>query len=193
MINIIWVGLIVISVIFAILNGKVDELNEAIFKGAEEAVVISFSLISILTFWLGMMEIAKKAGLLQKLANIMHPLMIKIFPDLPKGHPVSSYIVSNFVANAFGLGNAATPLGIKTMKEMKKLNGNKPEASRSMVTFLVLNTSGITLVPTTVIAIRLKYGSQSPEEIVAATILASSIACILALIIDRYIYKTKGK
>lgn len=191
MINVIWVGLIVVSVIFALWNGKVEELNEAIFKGAEEAVTISFSLISILTFWLGMMEIAKRAHILNNLAKMIHPLMMKIFPDIPKGHPVSSYIVSNVVANAFGLGNAATPLGIKAMKEMKKLNGNKTEASRSMVTFLVLNTSGITLVPTTVIAIRLKYGSQSPEEIVAATILASTIACVLALMIDHYVHKRK--
>lgn len=110
-----------------------------------------------------------------------------MFPDIPAKHPAMGYILSNFTANLFGLGNAATPLGIKAMQEMKKLNPSD-EASRSMITFLALNTSSVTLIPTTVIAIRMQYDSVSPTEIVGTTIMATSISTIGALLVDRFFY-----
>lgn len=188
MVNYIWVGLTVIGLVFAAINGTMNEVNEAIFKGAKEAVTLCIGLISVLVFWLGMMRIAEDAGLLKKLAFIFKPLVKRIFPEVPPNHPALGYIISNMMANMFGLGNAATPLGIKAMEQLKELNGGKNEASRSMVTFLAVNTASVTLVPTMVIAIRMNYESASPTDIVGPTLVTTIISAIAALLIDRYFY-----
>mgnify|MGYP001046193942 CR=1 FL=1 len=188
MVNIIWVLLTVIGIVFAIFNGTIDEVNKAIFSGAKEAVTICIGLISVLVFWLGMMKIAEQAGLLKKLTNLFRPLVTKLFPEVPKDHPAMGYILSNMMANIFGLGNAATPLGIKAMEELKRLNGGKNSASNSMITFLALNTSSITLIPTTVIAIRINYDSASPTDIVGPTLIATIFSAISGILIDRYFY-----
>ena len=151
MINYIWIAMTLIGLAFAAINGKMKEINEAIFQSANEAVTLCIGLISILVFWLGIMRIAQEAGLLEKLANLFKPLILKLFPDIPSDHPAVGYILSNIIANMFGLGNAATPLGIKAMEQLKALNGGSSAASRSMVTFLALNTSGLTIIPTTLL------------------------------------------
>ncbi|MFB5282022.1 nucleoside recognition domain-containing protein [Peribacillus sp. Hz7] len=188
MVNYIWVGMTVIGVLFAIVNGTMDEVNKALFVSAKEAVTLSIGLMSILVFWLGLMKIAESAGLLEKLSFLFRPLMRWLFPDIPINHPAMGYILSNMMANTFGLGNAATPLGIKAMEQMKELNGGKAKVSRSMVTFLAINTSSITLIPTTVIAIRMNYDSSNPTDIVFPTILATAISAVGAIMIDRYFY-----
>lgn len=188
MVNIIWVFLTVIGIIFAMVNGTMDQVNEAIFKGAAEAVTLCIGLISVLVFWLGMMRIAEDAGLLKKLSLLFRPVVKKLFPEVPNDDPAMGYILSNMMANMFGLGNAATPLGIKAMEELKRLNGGLDVASRSMITFLAINTSSITLIPTMVIAIRMKYESASPTEIVGPTLIASFCSAIGAILIDRYFY-----
>lgn len=193
MVNYIWVGMTIIGLVFAAVNGTMSEVNEAVFKGAQEAVTLCIGLISILVFWLGMMRIAENAGLLEKLANSFRPLITRLFPDIPPGHPAMGYILSNMMANVFGLGNAATPLGIKAMEELKRLNGGKDSASRSMITFLAINTSSITLIPTTVIAIRITYDSASPTEIVGPTLIATCISTIAAISIDRYFYYRRSR
>ncbi|MED1674091.1 nucleoside recognition domain-containing protein [Pallidibacillus thermolactis] len=193
MINIIWVAMSVIGIVFAMFNGTMEEVNKAVFQGAQEAVTLCIGFISVLVFWLGLMRIAQTSGLLDKLAYLFKPLVKKIFPDIPPDHPALGYILSNMMANMFGLGNAATPLGIKAMEQLKMLNGGKNEASRSMVTFLVINTSSITIIPTTVLAIRMNYDSVSPAEIVLPTIIASLFATICAILIDRYIYNRKNR
>ena len=194
MVNVIWVLMTVIGIVFAVFNGTIEEVNEAIFEGAKEAVTICIGLISILVFWLGLMNIAQKSGLLDKLARLFQPIVRVIFPDVPKDHPAMGYILSNMIANLFGLGNAATPLGIKAMEQLKKLNHNKTSVSRSMITFLAINTSSLTLIPTTVIAIRMNYHSSSPTEIVGTTIIATACSTIAALIIDRaFYYRRKRK
>ncbi|MFO1441757.1 spore maturation protein [Bacillus sp. Bva_UNVM-123] len=193
MVNIIWVLLTVIGVIFAMLNGTMAEVNEAVFKGASEAVTLCIGLISILVFWLGIMRIAEEAGLLNKLSLFFRPIVKRLFPEVPNEHPAMGYILSNMIANMFGLGNAATPLGIKAMEELKNLNGGKNEASRSMITFLAINTSSITLIPTTVIAIRMNYDSLSPTEIVGPTLIASICSALGAILIDRYYYYRRTK
>ncbi len=187
-VNIIWVSLFLIGFVFAAIQGNMDLVNEAIFSGAKEAVAICIGLISVLTFWLGMMRIAEKAGIINGVSKIMSPFVKILFPDIPKGHPALGYIISNMSANLFGLGNAATPMGIKAMKELKVLNGNKEEASRSMITLLAINTASITLIPTTVIALRIEYNSVGPTEIVFTTILATTCSTIGAIIIDRYFH-----
>lgn len=188
MVNLIWVFLTVIGIVFAMINGTMNEVNEAVFKGASEAVTLCIGLISILVFWLGMMKIAEDAGLLKKLSFLFKPIIKRLFPEVPNEHPAMGYILSNMIANMFGLGNAATPLGIKAMEELKNVNGGKNEASRSMITFLAINTSSITLIPTTVIAIRMNYGSVSPTEIVGPTLIASISSALGAILIDRYFY-----
>ncbi|MEK3885936.1 nucleoside recognition domain-containing protein [Bacillus sp. FSL K6-3431] len=193
MINYIWVGMTIIGLVFATINGKMKDVNEAIFSSANEAVTLCIGLISILVFWLGMMRIAQESGLLNKLSDFFKPLILKLFPDVPSDHPAVGYILSNMIANMLGLGNAATPLGIKAMEQLKDLNGGKSSASRSMVTFLALNTSGLTLIPTTVIAIRMSYNSASPTEIVAPTLLATVIATIAAILLDRYFYHRRWR
>jgi spore maturation protein A len=193
MVNMIWVLLTVIGLVFAVVNGKVEEVNKAIFQGAQEAVTISLGLISVLVFWLGLMKIAEGAGLLVKLARLARPFISRLFPELPKDHPAIGYILSNMMANMFGLGNAATPLGIKAMEEMKRANNGKNEASSSMITFLALNTSSITLVPTTVIALRITYESESPAEIIGATLLATCVSMLGAILLDRFFYLRRLK
>jgi spore maturation protein A len=188
MVNYIWVGMLVIGFIVAGINGTMDKVNEAIFTSAKEAVTLSFGMISILVFWLGIMKIAEKGGLLEVLSFLFRPIVKRLFPDIPPDHPAQGYILSNMAANLLGLGNAATPMGIKAMEQLKLLNGGKNEASRSMITLLAINTSSITLIPTTIIAIRMTYHSQTPTDIVAPTLLATGIATVGAILIDRFYY-----
>ncbi|HLR66359.1 nucleoside recognition domain-containing protein [Virgibacillus alimentarius] len=187
MVNIIWSLMAVIGIVYAMVNGTMEQVNKTLFESADEAVTLSIGLISILVFWLGIMKIAEKAGILSMLAKIFRPLIIKLFPEIPADHPAIGYILSNITANLFGLGNAATPMGIKAMEQMKKLSGSD-KASRSMITFLALNTSGLTIIPTTVIAIRMQYNSASPTEIVGTTIITTFISTISAIMIDRFLY-----
>ncbi|UQD52605.1 spore maturation protein [Bacillus methanolicus] len=188
MVNYIWVFLMVIGIVFGMINGTINEVNEAIFKGAKEAVTLCIGLISILVFWLGMMRIAQDSGLLVKMSMFFRPLVKRLFPEVPPDHPAMGYILSNMMANMFGLGNAATPLGIKAMEQLKELNGGKNSASRSMITFLAINTSSITLIPTTVIGIRMNYHSANPTDIVGPTLVATCCSAVGAVLIDRYFY-----
>lgn len=193
MVNLIWVFMTVFGIVFAMFNGTMSQVNEAVFSGAKEAVTLCIGLISILVFWLGMMRIAEDAGLLKILAKLFRPIVKRLFPEVPNEHPAMGYILSNMMANMFGLGNAATPLGIKAMEEMKKLNGGSNEASRSMITFLAINTSSLTLIPTTVIAIRMNYNSATPTDIVGTTLIATLCSTIGAIMIDRYFYYRRSR
>ncbi|WP_373892682.1 nucleoside recognition domain-containing protein [Virgibacillus natechei] len=188
MVNIIWACMAIIGIVYAIFNGTMDQVNEAIFESANEAVTLSIGLISVLVFWLGIMKVAEQAGILHMLSKLFRPLISILFPEIPKDHPAMGYILSNITANIFGLGNAATPMGIKAMEQMKQLNGGSDTASRSMITFLALNTSSLTIIPTTVIAIRMQYNSVSPTEIVGTTIIATVISSVSAVLIDRFFY-----
>lgn len=192
MVNIIWAAMAIIGIIYAMFNGKMDEVNEAVFNSASEAVTLSIGLISILVFWLGIMKIAEAAGILNVLTKIFKPFVKKIFPEIPENHPALGYILSNFTANLFGLGNAATPMGIKAMEQMNQLSGSN-KASRSMITFLAINTSSLTLVPTTVIAIRMQHHSTSPTEIVGTTIIATCCSTFGAILIDRLFFSIDKK
>ncbi|WP_253944724.1 nucleoside recognition domain-containing protein [Paenibacillus sp. NEAU-GSW1] len=193
MVNWIWLFFIVISIIAAAANGRIDAVTQAAFEGAKSGVTVSFGLISIMVFWLGMMRIADDAGLLKKLAKLLSPVVRLLFPDVPKNHPALGYIMSNLSANLFGLGNAATPMGIKAMQELQKLNPNPEKATPAMCTLLALNTSSITLVPTTLIAIRMNYGSANPTEIVGTTLAATFVATGAAIIADRWYRSREAK
>src|SRR5699024_8113769 len=175
MVNLIWSCMAIIGIVYAMINGTMDQVNKALFESASDAVTLSVGLISILVFWIGIMKIAEKAGILTALAKLFRPFIVKLFADIPTDHTAIGYISSNVTANLFGLGNAATSMGNKAMEQMKQLSGSET-ASRSMITFLALNTSGLTLIPTTVIAIRMQYNSVSPTEIVGTTIIATIIS-----------------
>ncbi|CAI8698616.1 Spore maturation protein A [Bacillus pseudomycoides] len=193
MVNLVWVAMAVIGIVYAMINGTMEEVNKAVFEGSKDAVTICIGLISVLVFWLGLMKIAEEAGLLKKLVLFFMPVVKRLFPEVPKDHPSMGFILSNMMANFFGLGNAATPLGIKAMEQLKELNGGKDSASRSMVTFLALNTSAITLIPTTVISIRMTYESANPTEIVGVTFIAQVLSMIGAIWIDRYFYRRRSR
>lgn len=186
MVNVLWLGFLVAGFLYAAIQGNVEAVSEAIFDGAKTGVTVCFGLISILVFWLGIMKIAEQCGLLQKLAWLLRPLVRFLFPGIPKDHPALGYILSNMSANMLGLGNAATPMGIKAMQELQKLNPHKDTASPEMCTLLAINTSGVTIIPTTLIAIRIQFESASPAEIVGTTLIATLIATGSAILIDRW-------
>lgn len=186
MVNMIWLFFIVSGFIVAAINGNIALMTDAVFEGSKTGVTICFELISIMVFWLGMMRIAEDAGVLNKIAIVLRPIVRFLFPDVPKDHPALGYIISNMSANMLGLGNAATPLGIKAMQELQTLNPDKDTASAAMCTLLALNTSGITLIPTTLIAIRISFNSLNAAEIVGTTLLATAIATTSAIIIDKW-------
>lgn len=186
MINYIWLIMILSGAIAALCQGRIDLVTTSLLKGASDAVAVCFGLISIIVFWLGMMRIAQDAGLLDKLAKILRPIATFLFPSVPKDHPAMGYILSNITANLFGLGNVATPLGLKAMEELQKLNPDPKTATPAMCTMLALNTAGLTLIPTTLIGIRMKYGSSNPTDIIGPTIMATCCATIVAVILDRY-------
>lgn len=192
MIHWIWGSMIIASTLYAAFTGQLELLNEAIFEGARQGVQVTFVLLAFIVFWLGILKVAEEAGLLQALAKILRPLIRFLFPDIPPGHPAEGYILSNMSANFFGLGNAATPMGIKAMQALKTLSPHPERASRSMITLLAINTASITIVPSTVIAYRMAKNSANPSEIVVPAVLASTIGTIAAILIDKFYQKRYG-
>jgi len=191
-VNWIWLGMILFSFWFAALTGKMKEVTDAAFSGAQTGVNVCLGLIGILVLWMGLMRVAEDAGLVRKLAALIGPAVRWLFPDVPRNHPAMGYILSNLSANLLGLGNAATPMGIRAMQELQKLNPDPQTATPAMCTLLALNTASITLVPTTLIAIRLQFGSQNPAEIIGSTLLATAIATGAAIAADRWYRKKNG-
>lgn len=192
MVNIIWCSFIIIGSIFCIVNGKLDLLNTEILGSAKSSLDMILKIFPVMALWLGIMKIASESGLLKKITKIVTPLFSKMFPEIPKNHEAIGYITSNMIANIFGLGNAATPFGLKTMQSLQEINPKKDTASRSMITFLVLNTSGLTIIPTTVISLRMMYGSSNPTGIVFPCIIATFLSTIAGLIMD-YILAERSK
>jgi len=192
LVNWIWLGMIAFSVVFAAANGRVQQVTEAAFGGAQTGVTVCFGLISILVFWLGLMRIAEVSGLVAKLSKLFAPLVARLFPDVPRDHAAFGYILSNMSANVLGLGNAATPMGIRAMQELQKLNPDPHTATPAMCTLLALNTASITLIPTTLIAIRMNFGSAHPTDIVASTLLATIVSTGAAVLADRWYRRRDG-
>lgn len=184
MINLIWAAFLLIGIIYAAINGNIDIITKSVIDAAESSVTLSFKLIGVMCLWLGLMKIAEKAGVVKIITKILHPIMKHVFRNIPENHPAMGAIIMTISANMLGLGNAVTPLGIKAMQEMQSLNGNKAIATPSMCTFLAICTTGFTIVPATVIALRSAAGSSSPEEIVGVTIVVSLFTTIMVLIFD---------
>lgn len=184
MINKIWSFFIIIGIIFSIISGNSNIVNDEILNSCKTALDMILKLFPVIALWLGIMNIAQKSGLLSKISKIISPLLRLIFPEIPKNHESLSLISSNLIANMFGLGSAATPFGLKAMKSLQELNSNKKVASKSMITFLVLNTSGMTIIPTTIISLRIMHGSSNPTEIILACFIATLVSAIGGLIIN---------
>ena len=179
--NYIFYFLIVFSIVIGAINGRLQEVINAIMSGAELSVKVAFSLIGIMAFWLGIMKIAEKSGLVQLIAKTIKPITKKLFNELPEDSLAIGDIAMNFTANAFGLANAATPFGIRAMENMQEVNDKKDTATNSMCLFLAMNTAGFQLIPATVIAILVGIGYKNPTEIIAPTLLVTSIAFICAI------------
>lgn len=193
MINIIWALFIIIGITYSFVTGNTAKINEDILNSAKISFNMILTMLPIISLWVGIMTIAKDSGLLDKLASFFAPILSFLFPDIPKKHESLGLISSNIIINLFGLGNAATPFGLKAMESLQKLNNEKDRATRSMITFLVLNTSGLSIVPTTVIAMRIMYDSTNPMEIIGAVIIATLISTIFGLAIDRLWGRMRGK
>jgi spore maturation protein A len=185
MINLIWVTLMVIGIVYAGIHGRIDLVTLNAISAAENAVQLSFKLMGVMCLWLGMMKIAEKAGLAKGVAILLGPLLRWLFPSVPRQHPAMGAIIMTVSANMLGLGNAVTPLGIKAMQELNKLNDDKQSASAAMCTLVALCTTGFTLVPATIIALRAAAGSSEPAAIAGPTLVVSLIGTLVVLIVDR--------
>ncbi len=186
--------LIITSIIAAVLTGKISTITADSMSAAAAGVTRVFSLIGILTLWLGVAKIAERSGLLGLFTRLLQPFLSLLFPSIPKGHPAMGSILMNFSANLFGFGSAATPFGLKAMKELQSLNRSE-RASEAMCTFLAINTSSLTLIPSTIIALRVNAHSANPAEIVGPMILATLVSTFVAVNADflcRLFYRKRG-
>ena len=186
MLNGIWTFFILVSIIISIATHHADRITQGIFQGAKDGVLFSFGLISIIAFWLGIMEIAQQAGVIAMLSKILSPLVRWLYPSVPRDHPAMGFLIANMSANLLGLGNAATPLGISAMRQLQMLSKEKDRATDAMCTLLALNTASLTLIPTTVMGLRLSFQSRAPSDIVLPTALATLIATVAAVFFDRF-------
>lgn len=189
MMNVIWPAFIVISFIYAIFTGRVNEINEGIFNSASDAVQLSITFLGTICLWNGIMEIVKKTSLIKKLTKFLNPIILLLFPKLKNDEKIKSEISMNIIANILGLGNAATPLGLKAMKSMQEKNIKKDTLSDEMMMFIVLNTASLQLIPTNVIAIRTALNSGNATQIIFPVWGATVISAIIGIIATKFIIK----
>jgi len=188
MLNYIWFGMMAISVVAGIFTGRIDAVTDAAINMSKVAVEISIGLIGIMALWLGIMKIAEASGLIRIIARGLKPITIRLFPDVPADHPAIGSIVLNMSANMLGLGNAATPLGLKAMEELQELNPKKDTATNAMVMFLAINTSSVQIiVPATVVALM----GAAASQIFLTTIFATLASTITAIIMVKLLEKMK--
>ena len=197
MLNYLWAGMILVGILYGAFSGKMPDITNAALDSAKEAVTLCITMIGVMSFWTGIMEIASRAGIIGMAAGKMKPLIRFLFPEIPKGHKANEHITTNFIANFLGLGWAATPAGLKAMEELGRLEDDrragraagpvrkKGIASNEMCTFLILNISSLQLIPVNVIAYRSQYGSANPAGIVGAGIAATAVSTGAAIVFCR--------
>ena len=193
MLNIIWPVFIIVAFIYAFFSGNIDKVNSEIFESTKSAVELSITFFGTMCLWNGIMQIAYKSKLIDKIVRILNPIIKKLFPEINKNEKIKKEISMNIVANILGLGNAATPLGIKAMTSMQEINKKKDTLSNSMMIFIVLNTASLQIIPTTVIAIRTSLNSNNPTSIVAPVWGASICSIIIAVIVTKIMIKKQEK
>jgi spore maturation protein SpmA len=181
LLNYVWLGLIIFSLLLGGFTGRIDAVGAGAIENARNGVILAGNLVAVMTLWLGMMRLATEAGLVHKLGRALRPVLAWLFPEVPKGHPALGAITMNFAANLLGLDNAATPLGLRAMEELEALNPNPGTATNAMCMLLAMNTSGLTLVPTTVIGVLIAVHSRNPTAVIAPTLLATAVAHVAAI------------
>jgi spore maturation protein A len=181
--------MILIGFVVAVINGRMEELSTAILESGEESVMMVIKLIGPMSLWLGIMKLAEEIGLVETLAKLFKPVAKLLFPKVPDDHPVLGSIMMNFSANLLGLGNSATPLGIKAMNQLQELNSNSQTASDAMCTFLVINTSSLTLIPSTILALRVSANSTEITSIIGTTLFATCCSTIIGIIVNKSLIK----
>lgn len=186
MINYLFASFFIIGILYSFFTNT--NISNEMLNAASKSIELIFTMIPVMCLWLGIISIAKKSGLLDKLAKLLTPILKFLFPEIPKNSPCFSYISINIIMNMLGVGNAATPFGLKAMQEMQKINDKKDIASRSMITFIVMNTAAVTIIPTTIISLRILNKSINPMSIVPYIIITSTLSCIIGLILDRLYY-----
>lgn len=189
MINFIFTFFLLGGIIYSFFTGNTLSVNESLIQSGETAISMILKIIPLLCLWLGVMKIASLSGLLSQLSLVVAKIIGPLFPELKKGEEALSYIATNIVMNIFGLGNAATPFGLKAFERLQEINPKKEKASRSMITLLVMNTASVTLIPTTVISFRRMYHSNQPTEILIPCMIATILSCLLGLLFDRIFAK----
>ena len=187
--NYIWFGLMAVGLVVAAINGTAEAVSKGAVESATTAVQIAIGLVGIMTLWLGMMRVAEAAGLVTLVGRALSPLMRWLFPDVPTEHPAAGAIVLAVAANMLGLNNAATPLGIKAMEELQALNPDKETATNAMVTLMAVTTTGVQLIPATMIGVLLAAGSTNPTAIIAPTIVATFIGTVAAVVAARVLQR----
>lgn len=181
MLNYIWAGMILVAFVTAVFTGRIEETTKAALDSAGTAVQMGIGLLGVMCLWTGLMNICEKSGLIKVIARLIKPITKILFPEIPSSSPAIGAIVLNMVANIMGLANAATPLGLKAMKELQKLNNDSDTASNAMCMFVVINTASIQLIPATVLAVRSTAGSNSPFEIIVSVWMTSICALIVGV------------
>lgn len=189
----VWLFFLLFSILVGAANGRLEEVGRASFEGARSAVDLAIGLVGAMALWLGLMKVAEEAGLIVGLARIVRPVMARLFKDVPDGHPAMAAMVMNIAANMMGMGNAATPLGIKAMQELDRLNPKKGEATDAMCLFLAINTSSVTILPLGVIAIRAAAGARDPGGILLPTFLATCFSTAVAIGSAKVMEKLYGR
>lgn len=189
MLGYIWFFFILTSIIIGGINGKIGAVVQSIVDSSQLAVEISISLIGVMAFWLGMMKLAEKSGIVSAISKLIKPITKRLFSDVPPEHPAIGHIAMNFSANALGVTNAATPIGIKAMTELQKLNPDKKTATNAMCTFLAINTAGVQLIPASIIAVLAAAGAKNPTVIIGPTFISTLIALISAVTVVKLLEK----
>lgn len=194
MLNVLWAGMILVGVVYAACTGRMPEITNAALDSSKEAIALCITMMGVMSFWTGLMEIAAKAGLIDSISRKMRPVIRFLFPGIPENHPAKKHITTNIIANAIGVGWAATPAGLKAMEELGKLEEDRRDgrlpgpvrrrgtASNEMCTFLILNISSLQLIPVNVIAFRSQYGSVDPAAVVGPGILATAVSTAVAVV-----------
>jgi spore maturation protein A len=193
MLNLIWLALLVAGIAAAAYNGDIGVVTRTALSASQEAVEICFGLAGVMALWLGIMRIMERAGFVRRLGRFMTPLLRRLYPDIPPHHPAMGAIIMNLSANMLGLGNAATPFGMKAMQELQKLNPDRETATDAMCTFLAMNTSCVTLIPATIIGVRLSFDSADPTAVVGPCVLATCCAMTVAMTLDAVLRKVRRR
>lgn len=205
MLNYLWAGMIIVGIVYAACTGNIVEVTNAALDSSKEAITLCITMAGVMAFWTGLMEIARRGGLIRALTGRMAPVLKFLFPGLPAGHPAREHIATNFIANVLGLGWAATPAGLRAMEELGKLEEDRRAgraagparkrgiASNEMCTFLIINISSLQLIPVNVIAYRSQYGSVNPAAIVGAGILATSVSTGAAILFCRVMERKRRR